>query len=655
MKGIRGGTMEPNIDFRLITFPDVRAAPLSSAVIPGDQLRNCIVLARTRGGNYAKFQAVRSGMNLEIRQLTLYGPDGSVLPPRAPFVVRSSFGCDLENGIETTPAGSDFFWHGISPGVVNLQPELATFALFVDFEALTYKDAVAGPWTTQPVEDFALKHQIIFFRATSWWSPRQTLVAKALVEAQSQRVIVKRLVVWYRGARVLDRSNLSVPSGQWLDLTTGRLVAPYVLSWLHWMMGPSIAWERQRKSSGPWFLVPQNGVEISYPSYYRYAKYVPLLRDPSIRSALAFERPGGYALGYDSWQEELKIQLDEYLYLLDTGRPLPIAGPPPVTITAGFALIGMLDARKAYLGHVAQSLWVDATHAVPWSLARSAVELEYLFDSRRLFSRAATQYYYNTMGQVTAWNAPAAYAFLQTNGFIGADQFETIKRFIDWCRSHLRHITSYTSDPNGPFATWMDQLVWYYGYAGPPPVELMIAPPAGKPHITAGCWGTSGFIAAVLRSVNIPVRHGRTNFSGANHSRPEFFSVGQNLAHGDDPYSRLIGAGHPTPPIDLAFYTDADLAAQIDNPMPLPGKTVAETASANYLRKFGDIAIQYKSEYLLGLRCYDVGNNAPPTATYSRLWQNLHDAYTNAELVQIASDCDTEIAALGGCSQIQPP
>jgi hypothetical protein len=290
-------------------------------------------------------------------------------------------------------------------------------------------------------------------------------------------------------------------------------------------------------------------------------------------------------------------------------------------------------------------------------LSRNATELSYLFDSRLLMTRSATQYAFGIMGWVTSWSPQSVFAYLKAQGLIGGDAFGTVKNLSDWARRNLVHYTDPMSDPNGPFATIWDQMEWYFGYRGYPPAERMLQPPPGRPHVTFGCWGTSGFFGAVLRAVNIPVRHGRTQFEGGTHSRPEFISIGQNLAHGDDPYSRLVGVGHHTPPIDVIFYSDAELSAQIDNPVPLPGKSVPQTTSANHVRKFGDVAIAYMTDYLLGLRCYDLTHGpepAPPTVTWSRLWQGLHDAYTDAELTQVAADCDAATAALGGCDQIPP-
>lgn len=643
--------MESTIDIRLITFPDLQAARYSSAHVDGRALADRTVFARTRAANYAKFQAVMVGSCLQISGLTVYDPSGVILLSAAPFTVRSSFGADIEHGTEVGPADGDFSWHGISAGVNELVPTLGTsYALFVDFDAISLAEVLKAHYTAQPVDASALTHQIIFARTRQY-------CAKAVVEAKGDHLSVKRLVVWdAKHKQVMNRSNLQLRSQAMLRLGTGSVGRAR----------DGFVWTQD--AAGRWCLSPVNGAAISFPSYYRFDKYRSLLGEQDIQAALCFCRPGGSAhpnLSYEYWEDELKLQCEEYLYLLDTGRPLPITGPPATTLNAAIQtpMIDWKDGRKVYFAHVAQSLWVEANQLVPWRLSRDPVHLEYLFDSRKLMTRAANEYYFDngTMGLVTAWNPQAAYAFFQRRQFIANDEFSTVKNFTDWCRSNLVHITDYRSDPNGPgpdgqrFATLWDQYEWYYGYRGYPPVELVLEPPAGKPHITHGCWGTSGLFAGVLRSVNIPVRHGRTNFATGVHSRPEFISVEQNLAHGDDPYNRLIGRGHHTPPIELIFYSSAKLAAEIDNPVPLPGKTVAETASVNQTKKFGAIAVQYKTDYLLGCRCWDLQHNAPsPTVTYSRLWQALHEAYSDAELVQIAAECDVEIAVLGGCSEIPP-
>jgi hypothetical protein len=180
----------------------------------------------------------------------------------------------------------------------------------------------------------------------------------------------------------------------------------------------------------------------------------------------------------------------------------------------------------------------------------------------------------------------------------------------------------------------------------------MIHPLPGRRHTTHGCWGTDGFLAAVLRTVNIPVRHGRSNFSGASHSRAEFFTVGRNLGHGDDPYNGWVRLGHNNVPIHRIFYSDAEISSLIDSPAALPGKTVAETASYNHARHSVALAVEFKTEYLLRYRCQDIGSGT--TGAASQVWINLHEFYTDAQISAIVTECDAAIAAIpGGCASIR--
>jgi hypothetical protein len=60
-----------------------------------------------------------------------------------------------------------------------------------------------------------------------------------------------------------------------------------------------------------------------------------------------------------------------------------------------------------------------------------------------------------------------------------------------------------------------------------------------------GCWGTTGFLIAVLRAVNVPVRlvvsKGlRGQGKSCAHAQPFFMSERLFMSHGDDPYSQLV-------------------------------------------------------------------------------------------------------------------
>jgi hypothetical protein len=356
---------------------------------------------------------------------------------------------------------------------------------------------------------------------------------------------------------------------------------------------------------------------------------------------------------YDSWTEAEKLQLREFIFLLEMSKALPISGPPVLTAER---YMSNCDAIKIYMAHLAQSFWIDANNKVSWKLSTATADhLTHLFDMRKLLLfTAGSGYSFDSgvMGAVTHWSPGISYKFLKDNNFIKADMWESIKAVTEWCRANMIHITGFAFDNDGgPFATQLDQYQYIYGYRGLPLVDKVISPLPGRKHTTAGCWGTDGFFAAVLRTINIPVKHGRSNFAGANHSRPEFFTVGKNLSHGDNPYNGWVRLGTNNVPIERVFMTNSEITTLIDAPVPLPGKTVAETGSYNHGKFLAALGVEFKTRYLLQLRCQDIASGA--TGASSRVWQNLTEFYTDAQIATIVTDCNTAIAAIpGGCAGI---
>ena len=624
---------DPTLDFNLITFHDVQSASYSGTRISRGLLRDRVVFARTNLGNFAKFQ-VQGGDDLMIRRLTVYNPAGCIIRTAYNLTIRSSFSCDLDNARESS-SGADFWWHGVSAGVSYLEAQnAASFHLYKGFDEATFDDVRLAPYSNRRVDRVHVRDQVIYCRTS------QGRFAKLLLEA-GDTLTVRRLVVYRADGSVqLDRSNISVPQTWTLDVDTGTVGAA----------GYDLWWEAETASS--FFLVPTNGAAISCASYYAFEKYLALLGNAAIRAAAVFVDDAG-TRAYDAWSDADKLMLGEFLYLRETAAELPIAGPPALTSDR---FMSRCDAWKIYLAHVSQSLWIDANGRVPWRLSSASTEhLAHLFDMRKLLAFTAGSghsFELGTMGAVTHWSPSISYTFLVDSGIVRPTPWETIQALADWARANLIHITGYEYDTEGgPFATQADQYQYIYGYRGLPLVDKMIHPLPGRHHTTDGCWGTDGFLAAVLRTVNVPVRHGRTNFSGLSHSRPEFFSVGRNLAHGDDPYNGWVRLGHNNVPIQRIFYDDATLHSQIDAPAARPGMSVPQTTSYNHSQMQVGLAVSFKTDYLLRLRCWDRSSGA--TAHATQLWSNIHDFYTDPQVATIAADCDTAIAAIaGGCGSI---
>ncbi len=625
--------MDPTTEFNLITFQDVRSASYSPTRIHRGRLRNRILFARTNRGNYAKFQ-VRSGDDLDISRLVVYNSEGCILRVAFNLRIRASFSCDLDNARESS-TGADFWWHGVSRGVHYLESRnRAVFHVVRGFDEAGFTEIRAARFRRRRVKRTALRDQVIYCRTS------RGRYAKLLVQA-GDTLMVRRLVVYDgRGREALNRSNIEVPRSWTLDVDTGAVGA----------RGYDLWW--QARTSTSFYLVPANGASISYESAFRYERYQSRLQRPAIRSALVFEDASG-ARSYSRWSDAEKLQLQEFLYLRELGEPLPIHGPPALSSDR---YMDVCDARKIYLAHVAQSLWVDVRGRARWRLSSASGEhLEHLFDSRRLlaFSAASGHYFsHSVMGNVTHWNPEISFRFLVDEGILGRSHESTLDALTEWIRAHLIHITGYRYDTDGgPFESQADQYEYIYGYRGAPLVDKIIHPLPGRRRITAGCWGTDGFFAAVLRSVNIPVRHGRSNFSGAIHSRPEFFTMNRLLAHGDDPYNGWVRLGHNNVPIDRLFYTAAEIDSEIDRPARLPGMTVAETASHNKSQRMVALAVEFKTRYLLDRVCRDMASGS--TGPGSRLWNDIHEFYSDAQVETIRSDCQAAIAAIpGGCSGI---
>ncbi|MGZ5031986.1 MAG: hypothetical protein ACXWAC_02205 [Usitatibacter sp.] len=624
---------DPTLEFNLITFHDVQSASFSGARISRPSLRDRIVFARTNLGNFAKFQ-VKAGDDLLITRLTVYNSAGCIVRTASNLTIRSSLGCDLDNARESS-TGADFWWHGVSVGVNYLEAQnSASFHLFKGFDDVTFDDMRSAPFSNRRVDRQFLHDQVLYCRTS------QGRFAKLLVES-GDTLIVRRLVVFRPDGSVhLDRSNIAVPQTYTLDVDTASVAAA----------GYDLWWEAATATS--FFLVPTNGAAISHASFYSFEKYLPLLASAAIRSAAVFVDDAG-TRHYADWSDGEKLLLNEFLYLRETGAELPIAGPPALT---GGRYMSGCDAWKIYLAHVSQSLWVDTNARVAWSLAAASAEhLAHLFDARTLLAfspGSGHSFEFFTMGAVTHWSPSISYAFLVDSGLVRGSPWDTIQALADWVRANLVHITDYAYDTvGGPFASQADQWQYIYGYPGLPLVDKMIHPLPGRRHTTQGCWGTDGFLAAVLRAVNVPVRHGRTNFSGLSHSRPEFFTVARSLAHGDDPYNGWVRLGHNNVPIQRLFLDDAMLASLIDAPPARPGMTAPETASYNSGRFMAALAVEFKTDYLLHMRCWD--RTAHASGAASDVWYNLHDYYTDPQLETISADCDTAIAAIaGGCASI---
>ncbi|HMK27611.1 MAG TPA: hypothetical protein VK483_16380 [Chitinophagaceae bacterium] len=623
--------LTPTIAFSLITCADIKAAGLIANIIQRVKLHNRILLVKTSKGNYAKLY-VQSGDDLRISDLVVYNPQGCIIKTATNLVIHGSFYCDVDNAVETgNNANADFKWNAIAPGDSTLDPKNgAGFSRLPDIDDVTFSDLSTAVYSDHRIPREWLKRQLIYCKTS------QGRFAKLAIEWGNDLMVRQLNVFNANGTQHLAKANVTINQTWLLDLDTGVVGAT-----------GDIWWEAETADISTHYLTASNGAKLSFDSFYQYEKYLPLLKHTGIRLAMVIS--GASDRNYNNWTQEEKLQLREFIYLLETNKALPLVGPPALSSDT---FMSPCDALKIYMAHVAQCFWVDANNKVTWKLTGATFNhFTHLFDMRKLYKFTAGSghsFDFFVMGAVTDWSPAICYKFLTDNAMIKADIWSTIKAVAEWVRANLFHISGFANDlDGGPFATQQDQWQYIFGYRGLPPMDKMITPLPGKKHVTHGCWGTDGFFAAVLRTVNIPVKHGRSNFSGDSHSRAEFFTDAKNLKHGDDPYNGWVRLGINNVPIHRVFLTNAEITSLIDAPAALPGKTVPETASFYHHKFSTDLGIEFKTSYLLKLRCQDKASGINNGAG-SKVWENLKEFYTNAQIATIVADCDVAIAAIGG-------
>jgi hypothetical protein len=345
-----------------------------------------------------------------------------------------------------------------------------------------------------------------------------------------------------------------------------------------------------------------------------------------------------------SWKSDLQTALD----LACHGDSIPVAEIPEnlATLADGdfpTTILAPSDAWAYFLASVAQSLAAEVGNQLLWRLDEySADQLAELLDSRAMFNWNDIPAGYCIGNDIVhGWIVPApplfTYHFLVSNHLIDPrSRPDTIANLLNWCRSNLNHF-------NGGYTAANMQAVWQY--RGLPPMPRVIEgttdtsqPELGFHCFTAGCWGTTGFLRAALRAVNIPVQL----VANAGHAQPWFMADGLYLSHGDDPYDLLTTAWPPIPaseiPIDQTKFNDWF------------GPNVSEAdASNNIGRRLLELALIYLPIYLLNLYCSDIAGGYAHGA--GGVFDLFSPVYTLAELEaqDLWTRMDAKLASTGGC------
>jgi hypothetical protein len=372
-----------------------------------------------------------------------------------------------------------------------------------------------------------------------------------------------------------------------------------------------------------------------------------------LASAITWNYPSGVALPFSHWPDDLKAELndayDAIVQAVNDDVPytgLPEAPALAVALNPADFPTTRLDeqlARRFFMGYVAQSLAAEKEEWVAWSMSLyDSEQLEWLLNSRSLFrwedSTSSYSIRFATHGTATPGDPLRTYLFLETNGLIAESQRQTAERLIEWCRDNLVH---YSGGPTS------QNMAYHWQYEAMPPVERMISGTDrgdgyGVRHWTAGCWGTTGFLRAVSRTVNIPV----TLEPRGGHALPHFLPEEDlYLSHGDDPYNRMSKS--------VPRFSGADLLieqAQFDAWFGY-GVPSAEVSN-NVGRQVRELAIQYLPLYLLSMRCRDLAAGA--SEENSEIYDYFSRNYTVADLeaMHLWERMDEKIASLGGCQNI---
>ncbi len=285
-----------------------------------------------------------------------------------------------------------------------------------------------------------------------------------------------------------------------------------------------------------------------------------LAQRPRIASFINWYAPGSAdLLPYGRWPAEWRSELQNAFNKLSSNAPLGLPDPPTNLgdVSRNETRLSVDDARGLFFAFVAQSLAVEIGRRVSWSIEKdSDASLAALLSGNVLFEFDTRSKLYRFKQWVVPAPPDIAYQFLVAQGIIGPTRLATIGHMLQWCTDHLVHFLGDMSIAN------MEKSWQYRGW---PPVSRVLAGTVytggrstPRQHLTMGCWGTTGFITAMLRTLNIPVERvdvfdNKDPAKIQHHATTHFISEDLFLSHGDDPYSALIRVKPSFASIKLLF------------------------------------------------------------------------------------------------------
>jgi hypothetical protein len=361
---------------------------------------------------------------------------------------------------------------------------------------------------------------------------------------------------------------------------------------------------------------------------------------------------------YDTWELDKKQELSMTFWktLMDI---LPgLSEVPDTTInlsddrTVYSTNLKPDDAWTYYITYIAHTLRVEIDKLVHWSILRyNSTQLEYLLDSRTFFEYSENDNVYSVIrwdnshfshGAVTIGDPVRIYDFIDNEKLIGMTRWGTVGRFLGWCRDNLVHFKG----ENNP-----KDYEKYWQYEGYPPVERIIngtkLPDKEVQHYTAGCFGTTGLLCTVFKTINIPVLLEER----CGHAMPHFVYDESHefyLSHGDDPYNSLYK--HSTPKfIPLELIIDHNKFDEWFN-KNLPEETICNNIGRHAL----ELAVEYIPNELLKIYCDDIlkGKSNEEGRVYNEIFRG-HISLAELKLFGFWERLKYRTESLGGCEYIQ--
>jgi hypothetical protein len=370
------------------------------------------------------------------------------------------------------------------------------------------------------------------------------------------------------------------------------------------------------------------------------------------------DNPKGIPYAYNTWEDDKKQELSKTFWntLLDI---LPGLNDVPDT-TINLSDDGTVystdlkpdDAWIYYITYIAHTIRVEIDKLVHWSILRyNSTQLEFLLDSRTFFEYSENNEVYSIIrwdsslfshGAVTMGDPVRIYDFIDNEKLIGITRWGTVGRFLGWCRDNLVHFNG----KNNP-----KDYEKYWQYEGYPPVERIIngtkLPDKEVQHYTAGCFGTTGLLRTVFKTINIPVLLEER----CGHAMPHFVYDASHefyLSHGDDPYNSLYK--HSTPKfIPLELIIDHNKFDEWFN-KNLPQETICNNIGRHAL----ELAVEYIPNELLKIYCDDIskGRSNEEGRVYNEIFRD-HISLAELKLFGFWERLKYRTESLGGCEYIQ--